>query len=255
MPDDNDSKPVRGRPFLPGTSGNSAGRPRGARNRMTLLAEALLEGDAKELMQKALELARNGEKTLLGKFVDRLVPRLRERHFELPPVNSGADRAAAIGAVLAAAAAGEITVTDAKEFVKLIDVQIEAIGTSEVDRISDEVLQKLGSGIPRLVTKSNGTSAANSGASEINGSAPDDAVPEMDDKSVVHEAPKKSGSSAGADVAPKNTGASAGHDEAPKTAGASPGDNISAVSNGASAGHEERGPETGDRFEKPPLLN
>jgi hypothetical protein len=132
MTDDNAPKPVRGRPFAPGTSGNLGGRPRGARNRSTLISEALLEGEAEAIMQQVLELARKGDRTMLGKCFDRLVPRLRERRFELPPINSAADKAAAIGAVLEAAAAGDITVSDAKEFVKFIDVQIEAIGTSNL---------------------------------------------------------------------------------------------------------------------------
>ncbi|HXW71128.1 MAG TPA: DUF5681 domain-containing protein, partial [Methylocella sp.] len=38
--------------FLPGQSGNPAGRPRGARNKQTIALEALLDGQSEALMQK-----------------------------------------------------------------------------------------------------------------------------------------------------------------------------------------------------------
>jgi len=48
---------VRGRPFAPGQSGNPNGRPKGARNKATIAAEALLDGEAEGLTRKALEMA------------------------------------------------------------------------------------------------------------------------------------------------------------------------------------------------------
>ena len=44
--------------FREGVSGNPNGRPRGARNHATRLAEAMLEEDAVELMRKAIDLAK-----------------------------------------------------------------------------------------------------------------------------------------------------------------------------------------------------
>src|SRR5215831_6568815 len=44
---------TRGRPFKPG----NAGRPKGARNRATVAAEALLDGQAEALTRKAIERA------------------------------------------------------------------------------------------------------------------------------------------------------------------------------------------------------
>jgi len=45
----------RGRPFEPGKSGNPNGRPKGARNRTTVLAEGLLDGEAEAITRKPIE--------------------------------------------------------------------------------------------------------------------------------------------------------------------------------------------------------
>ena len=50
---------VRGRPFPPGVSGNPAGRLPGTRNRATMAAEALLDGEAEALTRKAIDAARS----------------------------------------------------------------------------------------------------------------------------------------------------------------------------------------------------
>ena len=51
-------QPARGlgRPFEKGRSGNPAGRPRGARNKATLAAEALFDSEAEALSRKAVGL-------------------------------------------------------------------------------------------------------------------------------------------------------------------------------------------------------
>ena len=47
--------------FEPGQSGNPAGRPKGSRNRSTLVLEAIFEGEAEKLSRKAIELALDGD--------------------------------------------------------------------------------------------------------------------------------------------------------------------------------------------------
>jgi hypothetical protein len=57
-------KSVRGRPFAKGASGNPAGRPVGSRNKATLLALQLLEGETEALTRKAVEQALEGDTTV-----------------------------------------------------------------------------------------------------------------------------------------------------------------------------------------------
>ena len=53
------------------------GRPRGARNKSTLAAMALLEGEAEALTRKAVELALGGDTVALKLVLDRILPRER----------------------------------------------------------------------------------------------------------------------------------------------------------------------------------
>src|SRR5437588_4649054 len=80
-------------PFQPGQSGNPAGRPIGARNRKTLLMEALLEDDGEDLTRRLVEKALTGDATAMRMCMERLLPRMRERPipFPLPPIAGPAD--------------------------------------------------------------------------------------------------------------------------------------------------------------------
>ena len=96
----------RGRPFAKGRSGNPAGRPRGSRNRSTLAAQMLLQGEAEALTRKAVELALGGDPTALRLCLDRLIAPHRERPMSLalPPMREPADLAASMEAIAAAVA-------------------------------------------------------------------------------------------------------------------------------------------------------
>jgi Family of unknown function (DUF5681) len=113
----------RGRPFMPGQSGNPAGKPKGARNRSTIAAELLLEGEAKALTRKAIELGLAGDTTALRLCLERLVPPRKDRpiSLDLPAIKSADDAANAIGAVLAAVGEGRITPSEAGEVMALIE--------------------------------------------------------------------------------------------------------------------------------------
>ncbi len=62
----------RGKPFKPGQSGNPAGKPPGAKNRATIMAQSLFDGEAETLTRKIIELAKAGDMQALKVCVDRL---------------------------------------------------------------------------------------------------------------------------------------------------------------------------------------
>ena len=134
MAAENTAQQQRGRPFEKGLSGNPNGRPKGSRNATTLALEALLDGQANALTQKAIDLALGGDMAELRLCVDRILPPRKDRpvSFTLPTINSAQDAAAIVSSVLAAVAAGEITPTDAAEVGKLIDSYVKAYEIAEL---------------------------------------------------------------------------------------------------------------------------
>jgi len=110
-------------PFQKGQSGNPSGRPPGARNKATIMAEMLLQGEAEALARVAIERAKAGDIRALRMCLDRLAPPSRHRtiDFKLPPLESAADAATALAAITAAVGAGELTPAEAGALSKLVD--------------------------------------------------------------------------------------------------------------------------------------
>jgi Family of unknown function (DUF5681) len=85
---DNTAAKPRGRPFEPGTSGNPAGRPRGSRNKTTMAAEALLDGEAEGITRKAIEKALEGDMGALRLCLERVLPPRRDRPAPAPAASN-----------------------------------------------------------------------------------------------------------------------------------------------------------------------
>jgi len=139
MPDTTTRKPrgmPSGRPFKKGHSGNPRGRLLGSRNKASIAAEALLDGEADRLTRRAVELADSGDPTALKLCLERIVAPRRERavRFYLPPIDSAADIARAMGAVAAAVAKGELTPGEAEAFARVVATFMRSIETSDFDR-------------------------------------------------------------------------------------------------------------------------
>src|SRR2546430_6861645 len=95
-------------PFQKGQSGNPAGRPRGALNRATVLAQTLLSERAESIAGKVIELAERGDMTALRVCMDRLVPVIKHQPIavELPPIEKPGHSVDAGASIAAAGAAG-----------------------------------------------------------------------------------------------------------------------------------------------------
>ena len=120
--------------FKGGQSGNPAGRPKGARHKVTIAVEELLEGEAEAITRKAIELAKDGDTVALRLCLDRLAPARKDRPvtFDLPEINTPADAVKAAAALAGAVAAGDLTPSEAAELAKLVESYVKAVEATEI---------------------------------------------------------------------------------------------------------------------------
>jgi len=132
---ENTAPKQRGRPFERGKSGNPKGRPKGARNRTTALVEALLDGEAEEIVRKVVNKALEGDTAALRLCLERILAPKRERRvaFELPTIASATDAANASSVVLAECAAGTLSPSEASEIMALISSHVRVLEVGEIE--------------------------------------------------------------------------------------------------------------------------
>lgn len=123
----------RGKPFKPGQSGNPAGKPPGVKNRATMLAQALFDGEAEVLTRKIIELAKNGDMQALKVCVDRLCPPMKAQsapiHVEIPVTDS---LSAIANSFLKAAAAGALAPDVASQLVSAVAAMAHVVEIDEL---------------------------------------------------------------------------------------------------------------------------
>jgi hypothetical protein len=123
---------TRGKPFEAG----NPGRPRGARHKATLAAEALLDGEAGALTRKAIELAKKGDIAALRLCLDRIIPPRKDRPiaFELPKIENIGDTAKSMAAILNAVASGEVSPSEGGEISRIVDAFAKSVEMVELQR-------------------------------------------------------------------------------------------------------------------------
>jgi hypothetical protein len=134
---------TRGRPFIK----NNPGRKPGSRNRATVFAAALLEGEAEELVRKAIALAKTGDVPMLKFFLSRMLPRERVIKIDLPHLEFVGDAAKALGHILRSVSEAQISPSEAAELATLVNSFRNTITLDDVVKRLDSLDARLnGSG-------------------------------------------------------------------------------------------------------------
>ncbi len=127
----------RGKPFKPGQSGNPAGKPPGAKNRTTVLAQSLFDGEAEALTRKIIELAKAGDMQALKVCIDRLCPPMKAQsapvQVEIPETDSMSDIASAF---IKAAADGRLPPDVAAQLVSAVGTLARVV---EIDELKERL--------------------------------------------------------------------------------------------------------------------
>jgi hypothetical protein len=139
-----EQKASRGR-FRAGQSGNLKGRPKGALNKTTLAAQAILDGEGEALTRKAVELAKGGNAVALRLCLERLLPPRKDRpvSFALPKVAGTADIAKVLGAILVAVAQGEITPGEGQSLAAMLEGYRKGLEMGDLEARMTAVEEKI----------------------------------------------------------------------------------------------------------------
>jgi hypothetical protein len=117
------------RGFQKGQSGNPAGKPKGVRNRATLMAEKLMQDDAEQVVRAVVEKAKQGDMTAARLIIERIAPVRKGRPItlDLPDAKTSADLAGAMASLVRAMATGEVTPDEAATIAGVFEIRRKTI--------------------------------------------------------------------------------------------------------------------------------
>lgn len=119
-----------------GESGNPTGKPAGARNKATIMVQAIMERGAQEITDAVVTAAKGGDLSAARLVLERLLPPARERpiFLELPSTDTAEGVAQAQDAILQAVAAGELLPGEAATLAGVVEARRKAVETLELEQ-------------------------------------------------------------------------------------------------------------------------
>ena len=125
----------RGRPFEPGNK-FGRGRPRGSRNKRTLIAQQLLDEHAEPIVRKAMILALQGDSRLLQSLLSYILPRRKDAPLKTAKLRTATteELSESFEQILKKVSSGEITLSQARELVVLMEARRDMVKTEEFDK-------------------------------------------------------------------------------------------------------------------------
>lgn len=122
--------------FKPGQSGNPKGKAKGTRNRATMAAKAILEGEAEALTRKAVQMAMSGDPVALRLCLERIYPKPKEGAIKakLPRIDKAENIPKAMATIFAMVGTGSLTPDQAQTLSGIITNQGKALELAELER-------------------------------------------------------------------------------------------------------------------------
>ena len=121
------------------------GKPRGAKRRVTVAMDSILERAAEDMTRRLVDLALKGEFGALKFALARLVPPCRDTtvEFDLPPIDGADDTQRASSAVLAAIAAGDLTPNEARSVMSMLVAHKDIVTAGDHERRLDAIEKEM----------------------------------------------------------------------------------------------------------------
>ena len=130
--------------FVKGQSGNPAGRPKGSRNRMSVLRESLVTvTEAREVVAKLVESAKAGDTQAASILMDRLWPKLKSQAPALAVPLPEGDLADQAEALFREMASGMIPVADAGQMLTALASVVKIKESAEFEKRLRSLEQRL----------------------------------------------------------------------------------------------------------------
>ncbi len=133
--------------FKKGKSGNAKGRPLGSRNKVTLMAQALFDGEAEKICLKIIDLALKGESLpALQICLNRILPPVKSapisNPLEILPLKSLADVVNGYSEILNVYLRGDITSDEVRVMQDILEGARRAMETASIAE-SNEIIEGL----------------------------------------------------------------------------------------------------------------
>jgi hypothetical protein len=127
--------------WMPGTSGNPCGRPRGSGNRSHVELRNILMDDASRVVRRVIQLALAGDMAAAKLILDRILPKrvcMPLTDVQLPAMRTAADTIEALGVVTRAMLDGRVSPPDAAALCQVVETFRRTLETLDHEkRIAD----------------------------------------------------------------------------------------------------------------------
>lgn len=121
--------------FKKGQSGNPKGKSKGTKNKATLIAQKLLEGDLENICRHLIQEALSGNIQAIKMVLDRILPSRRDCPIviDLPVLQTTKDALHAMSLISKSVAVGDISPSEGEALSRIIDGYVKAVETHDFE--------------------------------------------------------------------------------------------------------------------------